>query len=480
MEFSSFPKNLAYAVKTLNSFSKSTVKLLPDNRTDTVTSGNIIRVRLPQNSIIDLRTFTMYYQGICSTANSTTGKGHYPRLSSSIIDTLTIYVNGTQIENIQNYNLLYNTLYDLDGGGIDQQAKRCLENVDPSVYYLITDNETSTATPQVTSHQAIDNSTVYRKFIINNWCGFLATCSTPCIDTNDLNEVIIEIRLATSDVCFLSCEPAGGVASTTGTVSSYTLKNIGFTISKIVFNDPLYYSLKASKLLGDGLTLGYNTYINTRGGQTAKSTSMNIYTNINTTSLNQVICVLQDPDNWGTGAGLAKNLLLNTATGDVSTIATNRKTFNEVLNGTLPAAAVLGDFFNQSPYFRRNGVGLTTSQLFINNTPITPQPLEPELIYNENLIALGNNHQDMGIGIHPGCVSLSHFLKYYFCAITSLENICPGESFYKTGLDGKASSLNLNWVCSFSTATDQVIPHIYCNCTRIMQVNEGHAITVIV
>ncbi len=112
MEFSSFPKNLAYDVKTLHSFSKSTVKLLPDNRTDTVTSGIIIRVHLPQNSIIDLRTFTMYYQGICSTTNSTTGKGHYPRLSSSIIDTLTIYVNGTQIENIQNYNLLYNTLYD--------------------------------------------------------------------------------------------------------------------------------------------------------------------------------------------------------------------------------------------------------------------------------------------------------------------------------------------------------------------------------
>jgi hypothetical protein len=91
-------------------------------------------------------------------------------------------------------------------------------------------------------------------------------------------------------------------------------------------------------------------------------------------------------------------------------------------------------------------VGLTTSQLFINNTPITPQPLEPELIYNENLIALGNNQQDMGIGIHPGCVSLAHFLKYYFCAITSLENISPGEIYTKSGLDGKAASLNLNWV----------------------------------
>ncbi len=81
MEFSSYPKNLAYTVKTLNSFSKNTVKLLPDNRTDTVTSDNVIRVRLTQNSIIDLRTFTMYYQGIV-TATGSGGKGHYPRLSS--------------------------------------------------------------------------------------------------------------------------------------------------------------------------------------------------------------------------------------------------------------------------------------------------------------------------------------------------------------------------------------------------------------
>jgi hypothetical protein len=74
-----------------------------------------------------------------------------------------------------------------------------------------------------------------------------------------------------------SCD-AGAGAATTGTASSFTLKNVGFTISKIVFNDPMYYNMKAAKLLGDGLTIGYNTYINTRGGQTAKSTSMNIYT----------------------------------------------------------------------------------------------------------------------------------------------------------------------------------------------------------
>ena len=479
MEFSSFPKNLAYAVKTLSGFSKSTVKLLPDNRVSTVQSGDVIRVRLPQNSLVDLRTFTMYYDG--STESDTAGnKAHFPRLSSSVIETLTIFVNGTQIENIQNYHLLYNTLYDLDGGGIDQQAKRHLENIDPSVYYTASTDIATTGAPQITTLAATTNAksdagTNDRKFIINSWLGWLSTCSCPCIDTNDLNEVIIEIRLASPDICFLAGTSATADV-TAGNATGFFLKKVGFTISKIVFNDPMYYNLKASKLLGDGLTLGYNTYINTKGGATLKSTSMNVYTNINTTSLNQVICLFQNPSNWGGASGsTAKHLLLQTA---VSATNASRVPFSNVLAQSL--TATIGDLFNQSSYFRRNGVGLTTSQLFINNTPIMPQPLEPELIYNENLIALGNNHTDMGIGVHPGCLSLAHFLKYYFCHIVSLENICAGEAFYKSGLDGKASSLNINWVSSFATATDNVIPHIYCNCTRIMQVNEGHAITVIV
>ena len=478
MEFSSFPKNLAYAVKTLSGFSKSTVKLLPDNRTSSVQSGDIIRLRLPQNSLIDLRTFTMVYDGSTETSG-TTSLAHFPRLSSSIIETLTIFVNGTQIENIQNYHLLYNTLYDLDGGGIDQQAKRHLENVDPSVYYTPTSDSATTGTVQntllaATTNARTDAGTNDRKFIINNWLGFLSTCSTPVIDTNDLNEVIVELRIASPDICYLSGVTSS--ANTAGNANAFFLKKVAFTISKIVFNDPLYYNLKASKLLGDGLTLGYNTYINTKGGSTAKSTSMNVYTNINTTSLNQVICVFQNPSNWGGAQGnTTKQLLLQNA---VSSTDGNRIPFSNVLAQSLTAS--IGGLFNQSSYFRRNGVGLSTSQLFINNTPLMPQPLEPELIYNENLIALGNNHSDMGIGVHPGCCSLSHFLQYYFCHIVSLENICAGESFYKSGLDGKASALNVNWVSSFATATDNVIPHIYCNCARIMQVNEGHAITVIV
>jgi len=46
--------------------------------------------------------------------------------------------------------------------------------------------------------------------------------------------------------------------------------NISFNVNKIVFYDPLYYNLKASKLLGDGLTTGYQTYICSKSGSVDK------------------------------------------------------------------------------------------------------------------------------------------------------------------------------------------------------------------
>ena len=253
MEFASFPKNLAYNIKTLSGFSKTTVKLTPD-RTGIINAGDTIKVRLPQNTIVDLRTFSLFYKG---TAVSTGGANvHFPRLSSSIIKTLAVYINGTLVERIDNYNTLYNKLYDLDGGGIDQTAKRFLENADPSIGFSLAtnSNDVTAGTPLIKTRNSTPSDT-RQKFMVNNWLGFLSTCNCPCPDTNDLNNVEIEITFADEKVLF------SGAATVTGADplvvgARYELEDVHFTISKIVFNDPLYYNLKASKLLSSGLTIG--------------------------------------------------------------------------------------------------------------------------------------------------------------------------------------------------------------------------------
>ena len=510
MEFGSFPKNLAYNVKSLSGFSKTVVKLTPTPN-GPVEAGSTFKVRLPPNTLIDLRTLSLFYEGTCT---STGGDGwlRFPRLSSSIIDTLNIYVNGTLIENIQDYGHLYNTLYDISAAG-DQTAKRYLENSDPSIYV---DTSTSAtyddgrcgvvlkATAQTT--EALASHATKQVFCINNWIGFLGSSSTSVIDTNDCGVVEIEIRLKPATILWATnSNDTGTKHALVG--SSYKIENISFNISKIVFNDPLYYNLKASKLLGDGLTIGYQTYICSKSDAQSKSTSMNVNTNINTTSLDQLILTsapatpeIQNLLLYNAGKADTSQLTFNQAKAGLNFAVAGAAagvapvvTFSPHVNTTgvitttgatlgmmTPCADSNGDLFNQSQAFRRDLVGLATSSVEINNIPLTPQPLKPWEMFNETLIALGNHNLDMAAGVHEGCLSLGHYLKYYGTHIVSLENI-QTDGFYKSGLDGKSSALNIVWKPSFDTnATNSIIPVIYAKCTRMLVISEGHNITCVV
>jgi hypothetical protein len=460
MEFNAFPKSLAYNVKALSGFSKQAVRLTPD-KWDSIKPNDTIKVALPQNTLVDLRTFCMYYEGQGDT------NCHFPRLSGSMIKTLSVYINGNLVERIDNYSVLFNRLYDMDGGGVDQIAKRHLENVDPSVYYDTGIASTSLDTG-VFNITATKNA-IKRKYAITSWIGLLSSISTPIIDTNDLNKVEIEITFENANVMWQKQN------RTRVTAPGYTLSDVHFMINKIVFNDPLYYNLKASKLLSSGLTLAFQTYISSKGALASKSSSYNVYTSVNSTSLDQLICCFTPEDNT------TSNLLL---TSHWSNSDTGAKPFNYILgldsHAVETATENVGGYFNQSRFFRSDACGLTSISWTINNTPLFPIPLTDYESYNETLIALGHNHQDMSIGVFPGLNSLAAYLKYFFVNVCSLEMINAGD-FYKSGLDGKSSALNIVLNASFgANTTDKVVPYIFAKTTRIMQINEGHSISVII
>ena len=458
MEFGSFPKALAYNVKALSGFSKTAVRLTPD-KWDSIKPNDTIKVALPQNTLVDLRTLCMYYEGIGDT------NCHFPRLTGSMIKTLNLYINGNLIERIDAYSVLNNRLFDVDGGGIDQIAKRHLENVDPSVYYDtgIASSSAATGVFNITASK----DAVKRKYAITSWLGFISSLSTPIIDTNDLNKVEIEITFESANVMWQK------QSNTKVTAPGYTLSDVHFMINKIVFNDPLYYNLKSSKLLSSGLTIGYQTYISSKGALASKSSSYNVYTSVNSTSLDQLICCFTPEDQT------TSNLLLAT-----HWAATGAKPFNHLLgldsHESEVAGLSCGGYFNQSRYFKSDACGLTSIAWTINNTPLNPIPLTDYESYNETLIALGHNHIDMGIGVFPGLNSLAAYLKYFFVNICSLEMINAGD-FYKSGLDGTSSALNIVLNASFgANTTDKITPYIFAKTTRILQINEGHSISVIV
>jgi hypothetical protein len=405
----------------------------------------------------------MYFEGIGDTGC------HFPRNTSSMIKTLSIYANNSLIERIDNYSVLFNKLADMDGMGYDQTSKRFLENADPSVYYETGTGLTSLQTGVFKITPNVD--AVKRKFAITSWMGFISTLSTPIIDTNDFGLVTVEITYENANVMFQKS------SNVRNTAPGYTLSDVHCYINKIVFNDSLYYNMKSAKLLSSGLTIGYQTYVSSKGSLANKSSSYNVYTSFNTTSLDQLIGCFTPEDQT------TSNLLLYGAW-DHDTTADAIPFHNVIGLADYTTETATGEWkgllYNQSRYFASDACGLTSSSWEINNVPIIPIPLADYEIYNENLIALGNNHIDTGSGVHPGLNSLAAFLRTYFCHICSLEMI-QNEAFMKTGLDAKSSSLNVVWRLNFgANSTDKVTPYIFAKTTRILQINEGNSLTVIV
>lgn len=486
---SGFPKNLAYSLKQLSNFTKQTVKVIPDRIS--CGFGEVSRFKLPPSAMIDFRTISIYADVTLDKAGLTTATGwslHLPRNTGSLIQQITITCNGVQLCNINDYNLLYNTLYDLEGADVSQTTKRLLENYDPSVYYY---RGASTATNSgIGTIKATDATTAgttlnyenARPIVINNFLGFLGSLSTPVLDLNDTGDIYIEIRWSPIQVCWQSANSTPSLSFNTSGINKFD--NLRLTCSKINFENSEYYDLKAQKLLTDGLLVGYYDYWTSRGTSTAKSSAITMNFNVATNSLDQCIATFQQSD-----YNTIKNLVLFGANASGTTNTFNYQLYNNQI-ATASTGGNIGDLFNQSYYFMRPGIDLATSQWSINSTNIDPYPLPPEEVWNNNLIALGNTNIDFGTsGVHPGCLSLQHFLKYYFCHILSLENLSGDGNMWRSGLSGNGSTVNINYQATFNnnsvagTAgvqnTESISPVIFCRSTKVLTIKSGHIISVV-
>ena len=474
---SGFPKNLAYTLKQLSSFTKQNVRVIPDRTNPSF--GDVSRFKLPPSSMIDFRTISIFAD--VSLYNSV-GAGaanyclHLPRNTASLIQQITITCNGVQLCNINDYNLLYNTLYDIEGADSSQTSKRFLENADPSVFYAqgataVGGNSRITCVNSQDGNVAT-NKEVDRPIVINNFLGFIGSLSTPVIDLNDTGDIYIEIRWASPSVLWGTTNAAPSVNFNTTTGCQFN--NLRMTCSKINFESSEYYDLKAQKLLSDGLLIGYYDYYTSRGSSVAKSAGVNINFNVATNSLDQCIATFQKAD-----CNTIKNLVLKNSGTHNALITFNGYLSSQITNANTDDT--IGDGFNQSYYFMRPGCDILTSQWSINSTNIDPYPLPPSEIWNQNLIAIGNANIDFGTsGVHPACVSLWHFLKYYFCHILSLENLSGDGQMWRSGLSGNGSTVNINYSATFNgTNGENISPVIFCRSTKVLTIKDGHIISTV-
>jgi hypothetical protein len=474
---SSFPTSLSYRIKSLvGNMSRVGVKMTPD-RTTGISPNDVITIKLPNSSLVDLRTFNFFYQ---FTTSGTTGTFLHPRYSSSLIERISIIINGQTIDILPSYSFLYNTLMDLEGSSFDQFSKRNIcEFFDPSLKFTSADPSSSADVALVGANWTATGTTAPSKIdgAITHWLGFLGSCVPNILDTSDLGDVFIQIQFATPYVL------PSTINATAQTLAgaSFTLDTIYATCDVISFASDEYYSLKASKLNSSGLNVGYYSYLNARFASVTKSSGISVNWNVSANSLDQIICTMCKTDQNSTwkpmivyGANDAGSTVYN-----MSQIVADP--LGKVNNTGSIRSDVYGDGFMNSYYFIRNGQAIKESRISINNRSLNYGFLSPKEIYIETLKALGYNHIDLGTNGLNACIfSLVHFCKYYFAHITDLT-IQDTKDFWISGLNSLGSTLTITWDASFngSSNSQTCIPVLYARCSKVLNIQAGRQISVI-
>jgi hypothetical protein len=135
------PNSMLYRIKQIEGLSKQTltIQVVQTSGQGSVFNGNKIIVSLPMNSLLNLGTFEMNFYGKTALNGAINGAQqnyvqtrYFPRKIQSLISNLEIKVNSRSVQNISQYNYIYNILNDYMCGTDATNKKRIGENADPS------------------------------------------------------------------------------------------------------------------------------------------------------------------------------------------------------------------------------------------------------------------------------------------------------------------------------------------------------------
>ena len=269
---------------------------------------------------------------------------------------------------------------------------------------------------------------------------FFGTSSCEYLDTNDTGLVELAIRLNSSSILG---DPSTMIDVSTVALDvaaqdiEYELDDIYFTYERIHMEDPLYFDIKRSKLMGEGLDIMWKSYSTHSGSLTNQ---INYDFNVSAQSLDSVICTSR-PSTYQ----------------DVAKIITG---------------------FDQTNFFQRSLPNLKTSMIQINGVNIYKQPLKPHEVYHQNMLAL-NGHNDVHHSTHKGCKGMTTFLKNYFVHYLSLNYTNDTPTPLISGLDGKGSSFNILWKVERDSGGLDVYPVVFCAKSSVLKISAGKQITLL-
>jgi len=467
---SSYPATFFYNLAKLQgSLSKNLIKITSDNVN--ASPSTISNIRLPIGALINMDATALYFKVDILGTNVTIPA----RYASTFIKRMSLSINNTSVAIINDYNLLYNIYADCTNKDYTKGVGG--EFLDNSIIW--TEAVGASDQTAITGASALLASTTKQtsmQFCINNWIGVLGSASTRIWNTASMGEIVLSVEWAPN------FEVLGGTAESSSTTytaaDTYSVSDIYLQTEALSFSDDMYYN----SVMDKDLKIGFNDYVVTRFAQVQKKNSINVSTYISAGSIDHVLGTAVLPQSvpkpmvaygsLGTGAGEANVANRFKYLSDPVTYDSNAS--------STASENIYGDGFYSTLAMQRCLQHLETSQFSINNKALNYSPLNKYEVFQNNLNALGYEGVDASAnGMHSGVVSLLHFYKYYGFCMQSLELI-DKDQFYISGLSSAGSSCAINWVATFSGASNTlaVVPVIVAKLSKVLHVGKGREISI--
>jgi hypothetical protein len=271
------PENVRYMVDSMSNYSTNTFRL-ESVSADTAQAGRIITVNLPSSSLLDLQSFRMHYDIVCSgPANPAAPVADevYAKLpqnaAQSLIQRVETSLNGIAVsQGLNQFNTAYN-LKQLCKGSVPRNS---------TVDRAVAGSEIDATDPTPSAGSA---GVEAESLVVQDWIGFLGEHSTRFLATDIFGQLQVRITLAPNSVLV---PKVFGVAMGTGLANAtqvanaanmtYTVNNIYFTVQSCSLN-MAYNRMLRERLEADSyLPLNYKEYYNfsqgniTTGSQTTR------------------------------------------------------------------------------------------------------------------------------------------------------------------------------------------------------------------
>ena len=474
------PANLRFFMSRLQGVSTSHYKIFP-TAGDTGNANKIIRFELPSNVLINLKSARLMFNAVATVTGA--GEGRLPEDTRSLIERVTIYAGGVQIQNGHNaYNVLCH-------------AKKALTGMQPAS--ALTHPEFVRAKSY---HNAADltaggdedySASVADQLAIDSFDGFFGTAAPSIIDTGIFPQITVEFTLADNNVCSviqgtkLSGSPAVLAVFTnvdndgTGSVA-FTLTNMTMQIEVLGMASSILDEIVAERISQVGyLSIpfkNYYTFTSQHGGTTRF--------NVNSSSFDKLWCCWRNTGYAGSkGVSVVSGYktagaFVSPATGNVvvqtqgdATVTNTQAAIAITTDIGLPGydtGGIMGTNCEkyQTDYFKFEqvaGTGTITYQLQINgaNYPAyrlnTPESLAMSLNSCDYFV---NSNRPM---------SLDQFKKNY--CVQCYRFCLPESDAYRlaSGLDTRATSAQCAVLTEGLSATTQHLT-IFAECLAELRV----------